>query len=139
MRPTKKQLDLLKRYTKHGAPFPTTKEACSTLINFLFYGERGPQNNCSARLALFRRWTGATVKVVRSNHRCRGRLGQVIGWRMRSKDEIAQLLKAPARTNSPFPFMAIVRLDRIDRPIAFSLSDLKVVNHGRQKLLFDLI
>ena len=136
MKPTRKQLVLLNRLRPHGAPLPTTKDACSTLIGFLFYGEHSRQDNCSARLALFRRWTGAIVKVIRNGHPYRGRLGKVVGWRMMPRREI-NAIRERYRVD-PLPFVALVKLDRVDRPAAFSLSDLRVRTHGEQRLLFAL-
>jgi len=136
MKPTPKQLRLLKRFQQHGAPLPTTREACSTLIGFLCYGKHGQQNSCSARLALFRRWTGAVVKVTRNGHPYRGRLGKVVGWRMIPRREIEAIRER--YQVDPLPFMALVKLDLIDRPAAFSLSDLRVRAHGEQRLLFAL-
>lgn len=136
MKPTPKQLRLLKRLKRHGAPLPTTRAACSTLIGFLFYGQHSRQGSCSARLALFRRWTGAVVKVVRNGHPYRGRLGKVVGWRMIPRREI-EAIRERYKVD-PLPFMALVKLDRVDRSLAFSLSDLRVIAHGEQRLLFAL-
>lgn len=136
MKPTPKQLTLLKRLKPHGAPLPTTRAACSTLIAFLIYGEHSPQNTCSARLAIFREWTNATVKVTRSGHPYRGHLGKVTGWRMLPQQEISAIRER--YQVDPLPFMALVKLDHVDRSLAFSLSDLRVITHGEQRLLFTL-
>ena len=116
---------------------PTTKEATSTLINYILNGNNSALTEPVERARFVRQWSQAKVKVINGQNPHRGQIGKVIGLQMRERREIAEL--AEQYPCSPIiPFFAIVQLNQGGKPVRIPTSALRIIKEDkRQRVLFD--
>ena len=130
--PTFKQRRLIKRWK---IPVPTTKDACSRLIDFLLEDQKQIGQRVRQVRGLHSRFRGARVQITDEQSEYRGQRGTVQALRMRSGQELADIAQHLHNTD-PYLYVAVVVLDSDGQPLAHvCLSGLKVLIRGDQSRL----